>query len=210
MITERVKRLRAELEQSQQRIILSSEEQRAYAEIYHQVYSVNHSLPEVQRRAEFLMHFAENFPVSIRVDELIVGSQRFTHAPLTLKTQEKCGNHRNHGHIIVDYQRVLQLGVRGLRTAVNSMPVGDNRTAFTQTLRYFACFIRRHGCSELAERPPQTYCEALQLIWFIQVFLHAEGNSSAVSFGRLDQYLWPFLEADIKQRRITWEDAFEW
>ena len=209
-LSERVKRLRAELEQSRQRIILSSEEQRAYAEIYHQVYSVNRNLPEVRRRAEFLTHFAENFPVSIGDDELIVGSQRFTHAPLSLKTREKCGNHQNHGHIIVDYQRVLQLGVKGLRQAVNNMPVGDNRTAFGQTLTAFAGFMRRHGYSELAERPPQTFCEALQLIWFMQVFLHAEGNASAVSFGRLDQYLWPFLEADIKQKRITWEDAFEW
>lgn len=61
----------------------------------------------------------------------------------------------------------------------------------------------------ISRLPPITFAQALQLVWFAQVFLHAENPSAAISFGRADQYLWPYLRRDLDQRRITWDAATE-
>jgi len=61
----------------------------------------------------------------------------------------------------------------------------------------------------LIEGPPQTFHQALQLVWFVQVFLHVENPGVAISFGRFDRYLWPFLEADLEAGRIDLQDAFD-
>ncbi len=49
-------------------------------------------------------------------------------------------------------------------------------------------------CRKLAEKPPETYHEALQATWFLFVILQMEGNASSFSPGRMDQYLYPYYE----------------
>jgi formate C-acetyltransferase len=193
--------------------LVCPQEQETYARLACQAYSDNADKPEILRRAEFLTWFAERVPVSRREDELLVGSKRFASPAwnriLTPEQLEQCGIHGNHGHIIVDYGRVLTDGICGVRKAVDAMPAGENRNAFIQTLEAFATFIRRHGCAELADRPPESFHEALQMTWFIQIFLRAEGNTSAVSFGRFDQFAWPFLQHDLAAGRLDRNQAFE-
>ena len=117
--------------------------------------------------------------------------------------------HRNHGHICVDYGKVLKLGINGLRKEISKMPESDNKKAFAQSLEAFSVFISRHNCAKLAEQAPDTFHEALQLVWFVQTFLHVEGDAAAVSFGRFDQYLGSFLDKDLENGIITEEQAFE-
>ena len=57
--------------------------------------------------------------------------------------------------------------------------------------------------------PPQTFHEALQAIWTIQSLFLLEENQCSTSLGRLDQYLYPYYEADIAAGRLTREQAFE-
>ena len=64
-------------------------------------------------------------------------------------------------------------------------------------------------CSQIATDPPRTFHEALQLVWFTQLLLEIESGVSAFSFGRLDQYLHPHLEADLRSGRIDREKAQE-
>ena len=64
-------------------------------------------------------------------------------------------------------------------------------------------------CQKIAARSPQTFHEALQLIYFIHLLLHIESNGHSISLGRLDQYLYPFYESDAKAGRLTREDALE-
>ncbi len=64
-------------------------------------------------------------------------------------------------------------------------------------------------CENLVKGPPRTFREALQLIWFIHLILHVESNGHSVSLGRLDQYLYPFYEKDLKEGRITRNEALE-
>lgn len=64
-------------------------------------------------------------------------------------------------------------------------------------------------CDALAERPPETFHEALQSVWFLFVILHTESNASSFSPGRMDQYLLPYLERDIDEGRLTLAEAME-
>jgi len=64
-------------------------------------------------------------------------------------------------------------------------------------------------CDALAERPPQTYREALQSVWFLFVVLQMESNASSFSPGRVDQYLEPFLTRDLETGLLSMEEAQE-
>ncbi len=56
-------------------------------------------------------------------------------------------------------------------------------------------------CNLLAERPPENFREAAQSVWFLFVMLHMESNASSFSPGRMDQYLYPYYDADIRSGR---------
>ena len=65
------------------------------------------------------------------------------------------------------------------------------------------------ACGRLAGgKAPQTFFEALQLVWLCHVAFHAEGRY-AMALGRMDAYLRPFYEADLAAGRLTWERAVE-
>ncbi|PLR32960.1 formate C-acetyltransferase/glycerol dehydratase family glycyl radical enzyme [Chimaeribacter arupi] len=50
----------------------------------------------------------------------------------------------------------------------------------------------------IAHQPPQTFWQALQLCYFVQLVLQIESNGHSVSFGRLDQYLYPWYRRDVE------------
>lgn len=62
------------------------------------------------------------------------------------------------------------------------------------------------NCRQIAAYPPQTFYQALQLTYFIQLILQIESNGHSLSLGRLDQYLHPFYKCDRQEGRLT--DAF--
>lgn len=64
-------------------------------------------------------------------------------------------------------------------------------------------------CNAITEEPPQTFRQALQLTWFIQLILQIESNGHSVSLGRMDQYLYPFYRSDRDAGVITPEAAME-
>ena len=66
-----------------------------------------------------------------------------------------------------------------------------------------------YTCRKLSDNPPETFREALQLIWFLFVILQMESNASSFSPGRLDQYLYPFYKQDLESGRIDSEIAIE-
>jgi len=66
------------------------------------------------------------------------------------------------------------------------------------------------NCRHIASKPPQTFWQALQLCYFIQLLLQIESNGHSVSFGRMDQYLFPFYAHDVEQQQsISREFALE-
>ncbi|WP_132927710.1 MULTISPECIES: formate C-acetyltransferase/glycerol dehydratase family glycyl radical enzyme [Sodalis] len=57
------------------------------------------------------------------------------------------------------------------------------------------------NCDLIAHQPPQTFWQALQLVYFIQLILQIESNGHSVSFGRLDQYLYPYYRRDVELKQ---------
>jgi formate C-acetyltransferase len=126
-------------------------------------------------------------------------------------------------------RRELSAGRKRVQSAEEALTA----VAFERALEAFSQFIRRHAdAAELmaggfiagraaewwsragdlliiAEHPAQSFAQALQLVWFAQIFLHVENPSMAISFGRLDQYLWPLLRRDLSEKRLKEEEAFE-
>ncbi|HVP17400.1 MAG TPA: glycyl radical protein [Spirochaetia bacterium] len=65
------------------------------------------------------------------------------------------------------------------------------------------------NCGIIAERPPEDFYQALQLVYFVQLALQIESNGHSVSLGRADQYLYPFYVRDTQAGRLSEEFARE-
>jgi len=63
------------------------------------------------------------------------------------------------------------------------------------------------NCKYIADKPPHSFYQAVQSLWFLFVMLHTESIGSSFSPGRLDQYLYPFYINDLKEGRITEKEA---
>lgn len=59
------------------------------------------------------------------------------------------------------------------------------------------------NCEHIACHPPVTFWQALQLSYFVQLVLQIESNGHSVSFGRLDQYLYPWYHRDVELQQTT-------
>lgn len=67
--------------------------------------------------------------------------------------------------------------------------------------------------SEILERvpyePAASFREAIQSLWLIHLVLQIESNGHSLSYGRMDQYLDPYYETDLKADKITGDTACE-
>ena len=107
-------------------------------------------------------------------------------------------------------------------------------TALTISIKAFRTFIRRYkelalsiskkevnkkrekelllianNCEIIAEKPPENFYQALQLVYFVQLVLQIESNGHSVSLGRMDQYLFPFYQNDRITGNISEDFASE-
>jgi pyruvate formate-lyase/glycerol dehydratase family glycyl radical enzyme len=57
--------------------------------------------------------------------------------------------------------------------------------------------------------PPSSFHEAVQMVFITHVILHQENFQHGVSFGRMDQYLYPYYKKDILSGKLTPEKATE-
>ncbi|MEI6578977.1 MAG: pyruvate formate lyase family protein [Eubacteriales bacterium] len=64
-------------------------------------------------------------------------------------------------------------------------------------------------CQHVPKYPARTFHEALQSMTFLQIALCIESYENAVSFGRLDQILYPYYKRDFEAGLITYEKAKE-
>lgn len=63
-------------------------------------------------------------------------------------------------------------------------------------------------CHKISLEPPETFREALQLLWFIIFPLMKVCGCGVFDLGRMDQYLYPFYKRDLDRGIITREDAY--
>ncbi len=65
------------------------------------------------------------------------------------------------------------------------------------------------NCSRVPRYGAQSFYEACQSFWFIQMLLQVESSGHSISPGRFDQYMNPYLQNDLRDGKITREFAQE-
>lgn len=74
----------------------------------------------------------------------------------------------------------------------------------TQELKQMAA-----NCRQIAGGPAQSFWQALQLFNFATTLTQIESNGHSISYGRMDQWLYPYYEEDVRNGRISKEFALE-
>lgn len=64
-------------------------------------------------------------------------------------------------------------------------------------------------CKRVPEHPAESFYEALQSFWFVQLVPQIYDNGVSITPGRFDQYMYPFYEKDIKTGVLTKAEAQE-
>ena len=64
-------------------------------------------------------------------------------------------------------------------------------------------------CSKVPYEPASSFKEAVQSVWFIQLILQIESNGHSLSYGRFDQYMYPYYKKEIQDGTMTEEEAGE-
>lgn len=64
-------------------------------------------------------------------------------------------------------------------------------------------------CARVPYEPASSFHEAVQSVWFIQLILQIESNGHSLSYGRFDQYMYPYFRKDIDEGRISEDEALE-
>lgn len=67
------------------------------------------------------------------------------------------------------------------------------------------------NCENMPWNPPRGYWEALQSLWFQHMLIMIAENymGPGTSFGRLDQYMYPYYKKDLEEKKITRDWAKE-
>ena len=64
-------------------------------------------------------------------------------------------------------------------------------------------------CAKVPYEPANSFREAVQSVWFIQLILQIESNGHSLSYGRFDQYMYPYYKSDMEAGNLTREFAQE-
>jgi formate C-acetyltransferase len=137
------------------------------------------------------------------------------------------------GHFLPNYEKMLELGVKGYLESVEGKDGDLYRAAriaceglvefanrFAQEAERLAAQEKDQArsaelseiariCHKVPYNPADTFHEALQSLWMTHMAVNLEGLNSAISFGRIDQYLYPYYKRDLEQGRITRDFAKE-
>ncbi|MBM4444211.1 MAG: formate acetyltransferase [Chloroflexi bacterium] len=137
------------------------------------------------------------------------------------------------GHFLPNYEKMLRLGVKGYLATMEGRQ-GDLYEAARIACEGLVGFARRCAeeaerlaaeekdltragelkeiariCHKVPEHPAETLHEALQSLWLTHLAVNLEGLNSAISFGRIDQYLYPYYRSDLEKGRITADEVRE-
>lgn len=64
-------------------------------------------------------------------------------------------------------------------------------------------------CDKVPYEPAESFQEAVQATWFIQLILQIESNGHSLSYGRFDQYIYPYYKNSLDNGEITADKAVE-
>ncbi len=110
---------------------------------------------------------------------------------------DKCTTLQSMKHTLCGFRKMIENYADAAEACIGKDGYDDDR------LRFIA-----GNCRAVASRAPESFAEALQLVWLCHSAFLMEGRY-AMAFGRMDQYLYPFYKADIESGIITDEDVVE-
>lgn len=173
--------------------------------------------------SEFYLYFAKHFPAEIYEKECIVGTNWHwrwqADIPETVTPE-------NAGHFIADFRDFLEKGIGGKIKNTDEYGTKTALKAFEKYIKSYAkaaweASEKSQGddrerllsiasdCEYISENPPVSFRQALQFVWFIQCFLETEAGNAAISFGRMDSYLYPYYKKDVENCILTPDEAKE-
>ncbi|UYM14494.1 formate C-acetyltransferase/glycerol dehydratase family glycyl radical enzyme [Endozoicomonas euniceicola] len=98
----------------------------------------------------------------------------------------------------------IQEHIQRYSQLAQTMAETEQRASRKQELETIA-----RNCQHIAHQRPETFWQALQLCYFIQLLLQIESNGHSVSLGRMDQYLNDFYCRDVENHTLQKEFALE-
>ena len=108
------------------------------------------------------------------------------------------------------YQSVLWTS-RGIIRYANRYADEAERLAGQESDLVRAAELRTiaQNCRRVPEHPPESFYEAIQFLWFVQVGGILSENPLSLNPGRFDQYMDPYYEADLAKGAVTEDFAQE-
>jgi|GEM_PF-14161 len=103
----------------------------------------------------------------------------------------------------ISAQAAIAYGARWSRHCRGQAAVQSDRIRAAELLELAEIF------EQVPARPARTFHEALQSLFIAHVIVHQESFQHGVSFGRIDQYLYPYYLRDVQSGRLTRERAVE-
>jgi formate C-acetyltransferase len=106
--------------------------------------------------------------------------------------------------VLIVYDALIKFAERYSELAISLAEKEENITRKNELLEIAKI------CKKVPAKPAETFHEALQTLWFTQIVLFGlEQDDTAISPGRMDQYLYPYYKADIEAGRLTKDEAQE-
>lgn len=128
--------------------------------------------------------------------------------------------------MMLDYQKLVKLGISGLMEEVKRAPQNDFTDACIGTVELFREVIRKQiqlveqamadadearmkellqmkaDLEYLLDHKPATFRQVLQLMWLYALC------AGCINYGRLDIVLGPYLKQDLDNGTLTWDEAY--
>jgi formate C-acetyltransferase len=108
--------------------------------------------------------------------------------------------------------RSVRITIEGIRRMAANIADEAERLASGQSIspeRRAELLESAEACRRVPYEPATTFLEGLQAIWLVHIAMNLEDFEQGVSFGRLDQILYPLYLADIEAGRLTAAHAVE-
>lgn len=106
------------------------------------------------------------------------------------------------------FLRAAAVSMRGFQTMARQYAVVSRRAAEQAVIpeRRRDLEAMAAACDKVSAQPPDTFREALQLVWLTHIAFLYEGRY-AMALGRMDQYLYPYYQRDMAAGNLTREEA---
>ncbi len=109
-----------------------------------------------------------------------------------------------------DFYEAVEIAGRAVISWANRYADEAERLADTATgSRRDELLAIAEECRHVPAQPARTFQEALQSVLFMHYATQIESWESAISLGRIDQFLWPMYKADLEAGRLSRERAVE-